>query len=244
MRLLLFDIETSPNVVYSWTIGRKVSLSHDNIVKERQIICICWKWVGENKVHSIDWGKKQNDRSLLVEFSKVLNEADVAIAHNGDRYDIRFINGRLAFHDLPPVGEVTTIDTLKQSRKVFFINSHRLDYLGQFLGLGRKLDTGGFGLWKSVMDGDEKSLAKMIRYCKQDVKLLESVYEKVRKYAPQSVHMGVLNHGDRLSCKACGADDTRWSGYRIRTKITYRTRTCNQCGHFWRTEIRAEEAAV
>lgn len=243
MKLLLFDIETSPNVVYSWTIGRKVSLSHDNIVKERQIICISWKWYGEKQVHSIDWGKKQNDRQLLIEFSKVLNEADVAIAHNGDRYDIRFINGRLAYHDLPPVGEVTTIDTLKQSRKVFFINSHRLDYLGQFLGLGRKLDT-SFGLWKDVMDGDEKALSKMIRYCKQDVRLLESVYEKVRKYAPQTVHMGVVLSGDKLSCKACGSDNTIWNGTRVKSKIVYRCRRCKSCGHFFTTHVRAEEAAV
>lgn len=243
MRILLFDIETSPNIVYSWTVGRKVSLGHDNIVQERQIICICWKWHGEKQVHSIDWGKKQDDKQLLKEFSKVLNEADVAIAHNGDRYDIRFINGRLAYHDLDPVGEVTTIDTLKQSRKVFFINSHRLDYLGQFLGLGRKLDTGGFGLWKEVMDGNEKALSKMIRYCKQDVRLLESVYEKIRKYAPQTVHMGIVNGGDRLSCKACGSSNTKWDGYRIRSKIVYRTRKCGDCKHFWRTEVRADQVA-
>lgn len=238
MKVLIFDIETSPNIVYSWAVGRKISLTPDNIIQERQVICICYKWLDDNKIHSLDWGKKQDDKSLLKSFSKVLNEADVSIAHNGDRYDTKFINGRLAYHDLPPLHDLTTIDTLKQSRKTFFVNSHKLDYLGQYFGLGGKLET-GFGLWKSVMDGDEKALNKMIKYCKRDVQLLENVYLKIRRYAPQTVHMGVMNTGSNLACKACGSEKTKWDGYRIKTKIRYKCRQCNDCGHWWRTEVRA-----
>ena len=238
-KILFFDIETSPNVVYSWAVGRNISLSPDNIVQERQIICICWKWAGEKTVHSLDCGKKKNDKAMLQEFSKVLASADVSIGHNGDRYDVRFINGRLAYHDLPPVGELTTIDTLKQSRKAFFINSHRLDYIGQFLRVGRKLETGGFGLWKDVMAGDDKALAKMIRYCKQDVRLLEDVYDKIKRYSPQRIHMGALEHGSELACKACGSQETKWDGYRFATKIKYKCRQCNDCGHWWRTGVKA-----
>lgn len=234
----MFDIETSPNIVYSWAVGRKISLTPDNIIEERKIICICYKWLDEKRVYSLTWDSKQNDKKLLKEFSKVINSADVAVAHNGDKYDIKFIHGRLAYHSLPPLRDTTTIDTLKQSRKAFFINSHRLDYLGQFFNLGRKLETGGFSLWKSVMDGCKKSLGQMVKYCKQDVLLLEEVYKKIRTYSPQSVHMGIINNHDKLSCKACGSHNTRWDGYRIKTKIVYRCRKCNDCNHFWRTEIR------
>jgi len=110
--------------------------------------------------------------------------------------------------------------------------------LGQFLGEGRKLETGGFSLWKDVMDGDGPALSRMIKYCKQDVKLLEKVYLDVRRYAPATVHMGVVAEKDRLACKACGSLNGKWDGTRIKTKIEYRCRKCHDCGHFFRSEIR------
>lgn len=240
IKILLLDVETSPNIVYSWAVGKKISLTPENIIKERQIICVCYKWLDEKTVQSLDWGKAQSDKPLLKSLSKILNDADVVVAHNGDKYDLKFINGRLAYHDLPPLKPTTSIDTLKQSRRTFFINSHRLDYLGQYLGEGRKLDTGGFKLWKSVVEGDEKALAKMIRYCKQDVKLLEKVYLTIRKYAPQTVHMGVLANKDQMSCKSCGSSNTHWDGYRVMSTVVYRCRKCNDCSHFWRTSVRSE----
>lgn len=236
-KILFYDIETSPNVVYSWTTGNKVRLTHDNILKERQIICIAWKWEDGKKVYSADWGSDQDDRRVLKAFLPVIQEADVIIAHNGDRYDLRFMQGRLAYHNLPPIAPAT-IDTLKQSRKAFFTNSHKLDYLGQFLGLGRKLDTGGFGLWKDVMSGSGPALKKMVRYCRQDVRLLESVYHKIKIYAPQTIHIGLLKGGDHSCCKACGSPQTRLSGTRIMSTIRYQCRRCASCGHYWRTNER------
>lgn len=243
MKMLFIDIETSPNIVYSWCVGRKINLTPDNIIQERQIICICYKWADEKKVQSIDWGKKQNDKQLLKDISKVLLEADIVIAQNGDRYDLRFINGRLAYHGLPPVGELSTIDTLKQSRKAFFINSHKLDYMGQFFGLGRKLET-GFGLWKDVMQGDEKALADMIKYCKQDVLLLEKVYQHITPYAPQKLRIGELMDNGKLSCPACGSTNGWFNGYRIHGAKKYRRRICHDCAHPYRVPLEKNKEAI
>jgi len=79
---LFFDIETSPNIVTSWRIGYNLNISHDNIVKERAIICVCWKWEGEDEVHLLTWDKKQDDKKLLEKFIKELNKADEIIGHN------------------------------------------------------------------------------------------------------------------------------------------------------------------
>ena len=51
---LFYDIETSPNIGFFWGAGYKVNISHDNIIKERAIICICYKWEGQDTVHSIE----------------------------------------------------------------------------------------------------------------------------------------------------------------------------------------------
>lgn len=239
MKILHIDIETSLQLAWIFSIGRKVSISHKQLETERQIVCVCYKWDGKRPVYSIDWGlKKQNDKQLLIELSKVLNEADIICAQNGDRYDLRFINGRLAYHDLPPLEAPSTADTLKMSRKAFFLNSHSLDYMGKFFKLGQKMETGGLDLWISVMRKDPKALAKMIKYCKQDVRLLESVYQRISKYSPPR-HKP--NPGVKLSCPACGNENTIFKGNRVYGGFVYRTRKClnPDCRHFWRTNIRA-----
>ena len=45
-------IETSPNIGMFWTAGYRQTISPDNIIKERAIICICYKWADEEQVHS------------------------------------------------------------------------------------------------------------------------------------------------------------------------------------------------
>ena len=161
---LFFDIETSPNIVTSWNIGYKINLSHDNIIQERSIICICWKWEGENKVHSLSWNKG-NDKKMLIEFAKVMNSADETIGHNSDNYDEKWIRTRCIFHGISLIPDFQRIDTLKLSRKGFRFNCNKLDYIAQYLGLGKKLDTGGFGLWKDiVLKNSNSAMKKMIDY--------------------------------------------------------------------------------
>lgn len=237
IKTLFLDIETSPNIVLSWRTGFKINLSHDNIIQERAIICVSYKWAGEKEVHTIKWDKNQCDKKLLKGISKVIAEADEIVAHNGDKYDIKFINGRLAFHNLPPLGEIFTTDTLKQSRKAFYLNSQKLDYLGDYFQLGRKKETGGFGLWKSIlMENCEKSMKKMVKYCEQDVKLLEKVYNQVLRYAPRIRRGRAIGNGIH-SCPCCGEDNSAKKGTRLMTSgMRYQRRQCKECGYMFKAE--------
>jgi len=69
---LFFDIETSFNIGIFWRAGYNQSIRPDDIIHERAIICVCWKWEGEDKVYSLTWDKNQSDKNLLEEFIKVL----------------------------------------------------------------------------------------------------------------------------------------------------------------------------
>jgi uncharacterized protein YprB with RNaseH-like and TPR domain len=117
IRRLFWDIETSPNVCLSWRTGFKINLDPDNIIKERAIICICYKWEGNKKVYSIEWDRG-DDRQLVEDFAVVAAEADELVAHNGDSFDIRWFNGRNALHDLPPLPEYKTVDTYRIARRL------------------------------------------------------------------------------------------------------------------------------
>lgn len=233
-RRLFIDCETSPNIVYSWRIGRKIDLDHSNIIKERAIITICYKWAGEESVKSLTWDKDQNDKEMLRKFVLVMNSADEIIAHNGDRFDLPWIRTRCIFHRIPMPSTLPSVDTLKQARRGFNFNSNRLDYLGGFLGHGHKQDTGGFGLWKSVMDGSRKSLSEMVVYCKRDVELLEKVYNELYSYTKPTIHVGVLTGGYRHSCPKCGSSNTHRSRKSTTAMGTPKVQLhCNDCNAYW-----------
>lgn len=183
VKRLIYDIETSPNIVFSWNIGGRQYLSIDNIIQERAIICISWKWEDDDKVHSLSWDKG-DDKKMLQKFALVINSADEIVTHNGDNFDTRWVRARCMFHGISVSSKFNSIDTLKLARKQFKLNSNKLNYIAQFLGLGSKLET-SYNLWKEIcLNNNKEALDKMVVYCENDVILLEKVYKALRVYSP------------------------------------------------------------
>lgn len=182
-RKLFFDIEVSPNIVSTWRIGNKISIHHDSIIQERAVICICYKWSDEDEVHSLKW-EDGDDKEMLKKFSKILYEADEIVTQNGDNFDVKWLRTRCIYHRIQMPKKFNSIDTLKMARAGFKFNSNKLDYMGKFLKLGEKIHTEP-DLWtKIVMKKCKQSMIKMIDYCKQDVLLLERVYNELQDFTP------------------------------------------------------------
>ena len=229
---LFYDIEVSPNIVLAWSTGYKLNISYENILQERAIICICWKWEGNPKVHSLSWDKG-DDEAMLRKFVKVVEQADEVIGHNSDRFDTKWLRTRCAFHGIPLTALIKGVDTLKMSRGSFKFNSNRLDYVGKFLGCGGKLETAvnDWGLWRRVIKGDQKALTLMLQYCRRDVELLEQVYHKLADYAPVKTHVAMLTGGTKADCPQCGSSNCQRRGYRVTAGGTRsQIMSCNKCG--------------
>jgi len=229
---LYFDIEVSANVGLFWQSGYKLQIGTENIIKERAVICICYKWEEDKDVYYLHWDRKQDDKKLLQEFIKVANEADELVGHNGDKFDLAWIRTRCLLHRIEMFPQYNTIDTLKIARSKFRFNSNRLDYIGKFLGLGQKIHT-DFNLWKDIMlNNDKEALDKMIDYCIQDVVLLEKVHKELNNHIPAKTHYGVIFGEGRGSCPECGSDDIVKNNKRVSAsglvKIQYKCKTCNK----------------
>lgn len=233
-RRLFFDIETSYNVVSTWRVGYKINISHDNIMKERAIICIAYKWSDENKVHSIEWNKG-DDKQMLIDFIKVMNQADEICGQNSDRFDLKWIRTRCIFHGISMFPDYNSVDTLKLAKAGFMFNSNKLDYLSRFLGFGGKMNTGGFNIWqKIIMDNCSKSMKVMVKYCKKDVILLEKVYNKLNPYIKAKSHVGVSEGKDKCSCPQCGSKKTMGRGITTMVSGTIKQRMqCASCGKYF-----------
>ena len=180
-RTMYLDIETSPNIGFFWQSGYKLNIGYENIIQERAVICVCWKWQDEEEVHSLQWDMG-DDKKLLEDFVEELDKADLVIGHNIARFDIPWIFGRCVMHGIEIDTNFKREDTLTMARNMFKFNSNRLDYIAQYLGVGQKKET-GYGLWKDiVLKNCNKSMKAMVDYCKNDVIILEKVHKKLCQY--------------------------------------------------------------
>jgi hypothetical protein len=213
VKRIFWDIETSPCLGLFWKPG-KVYINPDNIVKDPAIICICWKWEDKKRVHSLEWDHG-DDGAMLEEFSDIAAEADELVAHNGDRFDLPFFQGRCLVNGLEPQPAHKTVDTCQIAKRQFRLSSNRLDYLGKVLGVGGK-SRNDFQWWRDILiDNCPKAMANMVQYCKRDVSLLQQVWEKIRDYAKPKTHAGVMGHNDRWSCPHCGSEHTHTDKKRV-----------------------------
>jgi uncharacterized protein YprB with RNaseH-like and TPR domain len=180
-RLMYLDIETSPNIGFFWQSGYKLNIGYENIIHERAVICICWKWQGEDKVHSLHWNNGC-DKELLKNFVEELDKADLVVGHNIQRFDLPWIFGRCVKHKISIDTSFKKEDTLTMARNMFKFNSNRLDYIANYLGVGGKTST-SYDLWKDiVLKNDKKAMKTIIEYCCNDVEILEKVHKRLCQY--------------------------------------------------------------
>jgi len=220
-------------IVTTWGLYEP-HLGHENILQESLVISAAWKWFGEKKVYaaSINPHRPKNDRGLITILHKVLSEANVLVAHNGDKFDLRKFNARAIFHGLKPLPRIPTIDTLKVARRCFHFNSNRLDYLGKFLCGEGKIKT-EYALWLDVMDGDERALAKMVKYNKMDVVVLEKVYTRLRPYIKN--HPNASLYREVICCPVCGSQVFQKRGFLYETTTKRQRYQCSvpECGKWF-----------
>lgn len=230
-RVLFFDLENSPNKVYTWGKYEQDALS---CIKHSYLLSFAYKWQGEKSVHAFSLSdfpafKKdpQDDLMLVKKLWEVLNEADVVIAHNGKRFDVRKANAYFINHKLPPPSPYKVVDTKQVANSIGMFYSNKLDDLGEVLKEGRKLEHEGFGLWEKCMNGDREAFKRMVKYNKQDVVLLEKIYNRLRPYIQNHP---IINFIERESCPNCGEARLQKRGFNVtRTRIVQRYQ-CQGCG--------------
>lgn len=238
-KILFLDIETSPILGYTWEMWDARVLK---VLEPSKIICVGWKWFGDKSVNvsclSDYKGYKPgvlNDKTLIQDVWKLLDEADVVCAHNGNAFDIKKLNARFVYYDMSLPSAYKTIDTLTIAKKNFKFDQNSLDSLGEYLNEGRKLSTGGFELWAQCIKGDMKSWAKMKEYNVGDVELLEKIYLRFRPFITNHPNLNTISksHGadiDPTSCPVCQSLKLAKRGFST-TQYGLRQRyQCNTCG--------------
>lgn len=200
------------------------------------MLTFAWKWMGEEKTHVLSLPDfplykkdKTNDKELVEALWKLFDEADVIIAHNGNSFDIKKVNARFLKHGLKPPTPYKTIDTKLVAKRYFLFDSNKLDDLGDYFGIGRKINTGGFSLWLDCEAGKKDAWKLMCKYNKQDVVLLEKVYERMLPFMTDHPNYNLLL-GTTHSCPNCGQNKLQSRGVAITRVSKCKRYQCIGCG--------------
>lgn len=231
-KILLLDIETSPNTAHVWGIWQQ-NIGLNQLLESSYTMCFAAKWLGSDEI-VFDSVFRSKPEAMLKKIHDLIDEADAVIHYNGSKFDMPTLNKEFLLHKFPPPSPVKNIDLLQVAKKQFRFVSNKLDYVSQALGLGKKTEHMGHDLWIQCMANNPEAWALMEEYNKNDVVLLEKVYYKFRPWIRQHLNLAMFNDTE-IVCPNCGSNNHQRRGT-ARTVINkYNRHQCNECGNWFRS---------
>jgi len=159
----------------------------------------------------------------------LLDDADVVIHYNGKKFDIPTLNKEFLLYGYAPPAPYKQIDLLRVVRSNFKFPSNKLDYVAQRLNLGKKVKHEGHELWIKCMNKDPLAWKKMERYNKQDVVLLEKVYDALLPWIKSHPNHNLYDDVEH-ACPSCGSSKLHRRGVNRTIGGVYQRYQCIDCG--------------
>lgn len=226
--ILYFDLETAPILGFAWQTY-DTSLLH--VEKDSHLLAFAYK-LNNEPIHVFS-RREYTERQMVKMLWDLFNKADIIVAQNGDKFDIRWANRLFIKYKLKPPSPYKTVDTLKIARKYFKFTSNKLDFLAHMLLGEGKIET-GLSLWLDCVRGDVKALKQMETYCAHDVNLLVRVYEILRAWHTGHPNLNITNCTTH-KCPNCGGN-TQKRGHMVTRVGKYQRYACTSCGAWSRGE--------
>lgn len=232
-KVLFLDYEVSPTLGWAY---KKWEANLIAIEEDWYIQAMSWSWGNQEEVHCLTLpdfrGYKRHphdDLELVKKALELLNEAEIVVAHNGDRFDVKVIMTRILIHGLSPPRPFRTIDTLKVARKYFKFIGNSLDELARIAKIEGKSEVRHGDLWRKCHNGDLHAWKLMKAYCKQDSKILKEVYRWMLPFVNPFPVLRPFNG----KCRKCSGTNFQKRGYHYTASGVLRHKMmCITC-HSW-----------
>jgi DNA polymerase elongation subunit (family B) len=227
-RILILDIETAPAELYGWQMFN-ANFGVEQVKKHPYILCVGYQWLGEGRPECVTvWDN--GPKAMLLAVRDLLQEADVVVGKNSERFDYPWLNTEFLKYNIPPHRPVTHIDLQKTFKAQFRFLSNKLEYALQYLDMGGKVEHEGFKLWRKVIEGDECYRRKMVRYCLGDVRKTGQLYLRMRPWIKNHPAMRALG---TEACPKCLSKNTKRDGIRRTACFHIQQHQCNNCGGYF-----------
>lgn len=233
MRILLLDIETSPNKVWTFDLWQ-TNIGPEKIIEPQRVLSYAAKWLGDKHIE-FSSVYHNGEKKMLKGLHKLLDEADVVVHYYGARFDIPMINAEFIKHGFLPPSPFKQIDLKKVVKDNFRFPNNKLVYVVKILNVGEKLERGvDIKLWIDCMKNDPDAWELMKKYNIQDTNLLEGLYLKLRPWIRNHPNQGAFSQS-HVVCPNCGGKHHQRRGYSIARLLRYARFQCTDCGKWFRS---------
>jgi len=236
IKILTYDIETAPKLANVWDIWNQ-NIPISMIMEDGYILSWAAKWLGSDEILSnslIEHDNKiENEGKMIEELYDLMEEADVLVGYNSDKFDRKHVNTAFLKAGLTPPSTSKSIDLFKVVKSNFKFTSNKLDFVLGKLGIKQKMNHRGFDLWKGCMEGDMECWAEMVEYNEQDVEVTELLYKKllpwIKNHPCRSMYTDTIDI--KPSCNNCGSTNVIKKGIEVLKFTSYQRYKCTSCGN-------------
>ena len=264
-KILCFDIETNFMKNATWGLWKQ-NIHIGQILEDWSLICWSAKWLLEDEIFNgcvtPEESILRDDKQATIKLWKLIDEADIIVAHNLLGFDLKKMNTCFHKHGLGKPSPCQYIDTLKISRGQLNYPSNKLDYIAKANGIPMKHDT-GFALWrecdgvdaiiKEEITSTKNSILKittynkkiiqtaldyMSSYCDNDVSILEAVYLVLREWDTRHPNLALYGDSKENQCHVCGSINISPTNKKYITAVSrFDVFKCNDCGAYSRSRF-------
>ena len=237
LKILTLDIENAPMLSYHWQLWDQSIHQPMRIENNRSyMMSVAAKWLHSDEVFYFET-RNEDDSAITAAIIKLVDEADIVVGHNAQKFDMKKINAYAILNGIEPPSPYRVVDTMLIAKKHFAFERNTLDYLSHVLCTSQKSSHkkfNGFELWSECIKGNEEAWEEMKHYNIQDVKVTEELYLILRPWAKG--HPSVVTTSDSTvhRCTSCGSKDIHEDGYSVTNVSKFKRYKCNNCNSFSR----------
>ena len=233
-RILLFDIECSMATVYTYDLFKPI-IGYKDIIEPSRMIAFSAKWKGQKGVM---FKSEYHDsrQEMLQTLHGLLDEADIVVGYNINRYDIPWVTGELHVEGFLPPSPFKKLDLFQVIRSNTRFLSKKLDYVSERLLDDHKKQYSMAEMWRIVNNPEtdeetrRKEWNKMRTYAKKDTALLDPLMDNLMPL----LKMPHPVSSDPASCHNCGGTNLQRRGVVRTLSSEYPRFQCSSCGKWLR----------
>jgi uncharacterized protein YprB with RNaseH-like and TPR domain/predicted RNA-binding Zn-ribbon protein involved in translation (DUF1610 family) len=233
-KILYFDIETT-NLSAGFGVMLMFAYCWHNDRDNVKVETIC------NYSKSFQLSPEKADLYLVKSLTKLINEADIVVAHFGGRFDVPFLRTRCLVHGLhiPKTKWKNVFDTWMIAKKQLRFTANSLKCIAKGLGVENQKDELPLYVWQwtqGVTDTGyfRQAIEEMADYCKQDVRTLYDIAQLLRPLAKHLPSFAAITGAKGLVCPNCGSLEVEYKGVDAGKSTAYFEYQCKKCGNWFR----------
>jgi hypothetical protein len=227
MKILGFDVETTPNLVWTYDLFSKNPTPIHWVVEPQRMACVAARFKGETKTHFFsEWEHGQD--GMAEGLYKLFEQADALETYNGKGFDEPWARTLFAQNDLKAYAEIPHIDLYQQTKK-FRLPSHKLEWVSTRLAkVQGKVPISLMMEIQAAIGGDLAAQRKVKRYNVRDVSVLFEIHDSLESWL--KLPNANLYAGTDGKCPRCLSDKIQKRGTRTTLVSVFDRYQCQACG--------------